>query len=152
MSMLTNRFLCSARPLIRFARLFGIDLDMGNYGRKKLIFTMIWSWLWLILNFTSNAVITIRRFMTKIMNMGEGQGNLSTVNDLMRLLNRVSMMVSNVIIHFVLVAKIRKKMADFLNCLETVDYNFSRPDLSSIRRYSILGVIWIVLTVTTIHE
>lgn len=153
--VLRNRFLRAIRYVDIFLRLTGVDLVYHNKKRFSKALRWIWSGLWLLLDGQSGIFITIQKHtMEKLIALFSSSAQLLIDGRLMDHLNDTLMRLSDLFFemftHYVLVLTIRPTLGRFFDSLEPIDNRLSRPNLSSIRMYSIACLIftaWIVCCV-----
>lgn len=148
MVVLTARFLQFAlAPLNFFLRLTGVHLCI-NYSTWKSRLIRSWGISLFVLCVQSNVYITIKR--TELLNdffsfLPSDEG---FARKLTSALFRLSALVSDVLIHFVLIFNIWPRIESFLEFLESVDCDLKRPNLSLVQRISFIGLIYTLCTVS----
>lgn len=141
---LKNRFLDSALPpLNAFFKLIGIHFKVRESNQGNL-FIRCWGILLLVLCVQSNIYITFKR--TKLFNdffsLLPNAKNFD--RELINAILRLSGLVSDVVVHTSLVFNIWPRIESFLAFLESVDYDLKRPNLSQVKRVSLIGLIYTV--------
>lgn len=151
---LYNRFVFEAiRPLRIFAEVVGVDLNVGGRGRRDRVLRMMLCVFWLSVSTGSNCYIFARRAASPLLLILFSAEELLTDGNLTRELNsalfKLTSFTVEVLTHNALVWIIRPTLNRFCQVLESVDRSLGRPDLSSLRLGSKLGlgfICWMVIT------
>lgn len=149
---LRNRFLHAIWYVDIFLKLTGVHLVYRHEKRLCKALRWIWGGLWLLLDAQSGIFITIRKHtLEKLIELFSSSAQLLIDGKLMDHLNDALMRLSDLFFemftHYVLVFTIRATLGRFFDALEPIDSRLNRPNLSSIRIHSIVGLIftaWIV--------
>ena len=149
MGLLTDRLFSAIAPLTFFFRIIGFDLiHLDRYKRKR---TGQIVQVWCIISITIDC---ITGFYALLITMGPVIAEVlfdrpSRVADsLLNLIGTTNKMFCTLLIHLIMVFKVEKQFRAFLSKLEIVKrIKPTEEDYFSIRRWSFIGVIWILLTV-----
>ncbi|EFX89765.1 hypothetical protein DAPPUDRAFT_346895 [Daphnia pulex] len=146
---LRDRFLLSAlSPLNILLQITGVFVNQNSETRWRQRFYRFWTFFLLILAVQSNIYIFVRRSFMMEQIFTYQQINVDRfIHFLVNALIRLSWAVSETIVHLILVFKMWPSVILYLETLETVDFNFGRPNLSPTKRYSLFGLIYVLLTV-----
>lgn len=148
MVVLTVRFLEFALPSMNFfLRLTGIHLDVRESTCKSR-FIRYWGIFLFFFCVQSNVYMTIKR--TQLLNVFFSflPRNEGFVREITNTIFRISALVSDFLVHFVLIFNTCPRIKSFLEFLEPVDCDFKRPNLSSVQRISIIGLVYTLCTVS----
>jgi hypothetical protein len=146
---LRDRFLLSVlSPLSILFKITGVFVIQNYEAQWRQRLYRFWTFFVFILAVQSNIYMFVRRtFMVEFFVGGPQITVARFIQVLLNELIRLSSLVSDTIIHLSLVFKIWPSVTLFLETLETVDLDFGRPNLSPIKRYSVFGLIYVLVTV-----
>ena len=144
---LSDRFFRLAlSPLSALLQIVGVFVNQNLDSQWRQRFYRSGTFFFLILAIQSNIYIFVRRSkITEIFFSSQKINDL--IQDLVNELTRFIQLVSDIIVHLSLVFKIWPSITLFLETLESVDLQFKRPSLSPIKRYSLLGLIYMLFMV-----
>ena len=154
--VLQRRFFHSTESLLSVMALTGVFLVPSDSHRLwKRVLIKSFSIFWLIFCLHSNAVMAIKR--TCLLNTGTGtfascvnaDGRL--IGQLTNMMIRLSQLISDTTIHLTLICTVEGTIVSFLNMLDQVDKDLKRPSLLSIRKTSLIGLIYLTTTVGEIN-
>lgn len=132
------RFYEWAAPFNIFLQCYGVDLHQLNQSSKaRRNFIRFWSWFLLILHILGLAGQYIDRLLLF-------KFNLNNINWLM---SRTNMMATCLLATCFVVFLASSRLVSIIEILEEVDRSLNRPNLSSLYRSSVIGIIWILITV-----
>jgi hypothetical protein len=146
---LRDRFLFTAlSPLSILLKATGVFVNPYSDSQWRRHLYRFWTFFLLILDIQSNVYTIVKKtllieFIFASQKIGVDRFIWALVNDFLRF----NAFVSNTIIHLSLVFKIWPSVILFLETLDSVDLNFQRPNLSPIKRYSFIGLIYLLFTV-----
>jgi len=144
-----ERFLLTALfPLNILLKFTGVFVNPYSDSRWRRHLYRFWTFFLLILDIQSNVYTIVKKtllieFIFASQKIGVDRFIWALVNDFLRF----NAFVSNTIIHLSLVFKIWPSVILFLETLDSVDLNFKRPNLSTIKRYSFVGLVYLLFTV-----
>lgn len=146
---LRERFFRSLGLLNFFLELTGIYMSsVVSPPSWKRFLTKIWSILLLVFCVQSNIYILLKRgciFNSLIKCPQKYDGQIAYLTNT---LIRVSQVLGDVTVQVSLVFTIQKTMTTFLQGLENIDNDFKRPSLMSVQRFSLIGLIFLIVTVS----
>ena len=145
---LKDRFLLTAlSPLIILLKFTGVFFNPSSESQWRRYLYQFWTFSLLILAIQANVYTFIKRTrITEFIFASQQIKNDQLVRILINELMRFSALVSESIIHLSLVFKVWPSVNLFLETLDSVDLNFKRPNLSSIKRYSFVGLVYLLFT------
>ena len=153
MVTLTDWFFSAIAPLHLFLRVIGFDLHhRANFKRKRLsqLFRM-WCILSIFIDFSTglNGVVTnLGPIINTIVN-----GRPNRVADLLlEVIQNINKMLGTLSIHLIMVFKVGKALQALLNQLGSIKSEPTKEDFSYMRRLSIIGRLWIILTVKSLFK
>ena len=135
---LHHRFGKYLAPLNLFLQCYGVDLHQlspTSETHRNLI--RLWGWVFLLIQIVGTGGQFINRIPSFTMN----------VENINRLLSRTNMLVTCLMTTSFIFFKAASRIVSFINSLQMIDRSLNRPDLSSLYRSSIIGVLWILITV-----
>jgi hypothetical protein len=147
---LRNRFLRLAlSPLSALLQIVGVFVNQNLDSQWRQRLYRSGTFFLLILAIQSNIYIFVRRSQIIEFFFDSQEINVDRliegiVDDLYRLIS----LVFDIIVHLSLVFKIWPSITLFLDTLESVDLQFEQPSLSPIKRYSLLGLIYMLFMVS----
>ena len=146
---LKDRFLLTAlSPLNIFLKFTGVFVNPYSDSQWRRHLYRFWTFFLLILAIQANVYIFIKRtLITEFIFASQQIKNDRLIRVIISELTRFSTLFSDIIVHFSLVFKIWPSVNLILETLDSVDLNFERPNLSSIKRYSFVGLIYPLFTV-----
>jgi hypothetical protein len=146
---LKDRFLLTAlSPLSTLLKVTGVYVNPYSDSQWRRHLYRFLSFFLLILAIQSNIYTYVKRTIINEFLFASQQIKVDRlIRVLVSELTRLSGLVSDTIIHLSLVFKIWPSVILFLETLESVDIDFERPNLSPIKRYSLFGLIYLLLTV-----
>jgi hypothetical protein len=146
---LKDRFLHTAlSPLSTLLKVTGVYVNLYSDSQWRRHLYRLWSFFLLILAIQSNIYILVKRTLINEFLFASQQIKVDRlIRVLVTELTRLSAVISDTIIHLSLIFKIWPSVILFLETLESVDIVFERPNLSPIKRYSLFGLIYLLLTV-----
>jgi uncharacterized membrane protein YcgQ (UPF0703/DUF1980 family) len=146
---LKDRFLLTAlSPLSILLKATGVFVNPYSDSQWRRYFYRFWTFFFLILAIQANVYIFVKRTrITEFIFASHQIKNDTIVRILISELTRFIAIVSESIIHLSLVFKVWPSVNLFLETLDSVDLNFKRPNLSSIKRYSFVGLIYLLFKV-----
>jgi hypothetical protein len=146
---LKDRFLLTAlSPLNILLKFTGVFLNPYSESQWRRYLYRFWTFFLLILAIQANVYIFIQMTrITELIFASQQIKNDQLVKILISELMRFIAIVSQSIIHLSLVFKVWPSVNLFLETLDSVDLNFKRPNLSSIKRYSFVGLIYLLFKV-----
>lgn len=148
-SFLKERFFRSLGMLHFFLELTGIFMSpLVSPPLWKRLLTKVWSVFLLVFCVQSNAYILLKRgcifnSFIKCPQKYDGQ-----IEYLTNTLIRVSQVLGDVTVQVAFVFTIQKTMTTFLHGLENIDNDFKRPSLVCVQRLSVIGLIFLIVTVS----
>ena len=146
---LKDRFLLTAlSPLSILLKATGVFVNPYSDSQWRRHLYRFWTFFLLILAIQANVYIFIKRtLITELIFASQQVKNDTLIKILISELTRFSTLFSDIIVHFILVFKVWPSVNLFSETLDSVDLNFKRPNLSSIKRYSFVGLIYLIFTV-----
>jgi hypothetical protein len=146
---LKDRFLLTAlSPLNILLKFTGVFVNPYSDSQCRRHLYRFWTYFLLILAIQANVYIFIQRTLIAEFIFASHQiKNDRLIRVLINELIRFTTLFSDTIVHFSLVFKIWPSVILFLETLDSVDLNFQRPNLSPIKRYSFIGLIYLLFTV-----
>ena len=148
---LKHRFLLTVfSPLSILLKAVGVFVNPYSDSQWRRHLYRVWTFFLLILSIQANVYIFVKR--TLVTEFFFTNQKISVNRFIWALINELiqfSSLVSDSIIHFILVFKIWPSVNLFLEILDSVDLDFKRPNLSLIKRYSLFGLIYLLFTVTS---
>lgn len=148
---LSNRFLHSLRFLVHFLKWVGIYIiTPASIGDNKWLFIRrwLWSYLWLLLSIESHLYIFIYRGLKHIIKtIYSTDYKMMTEGFTMSLIRLADIFLEAPTHLFLLILVYRSTFSRIFECLEPVDLRLGRPNLISIKYYSIASLICIAWTV-----
>ena len=146
---LKDRFLLTVfSPISILLNFTGVFVNPYPASQWRRHLYRFWTFFLLILAIQANVYIFVKRTLITEFFFASQKINVNRfiwvlINELLRF----SSLVSDSIIHIILVFKVWPSVNLFLETLESVDLDFKRPNLSSIKRYSFCGLIYLLFTV-----
>jgi hypothetical protein len=146
---LKDRFLLTAlSPLNILLKFTGVFVNPYSDSQCRRHLYRFWTYFLLILAIQANVYIFIQRTLIAEFIFASHQiKNDRLIRVLINELTRFITLFSDITIHIILVFKIWPSVNLILETLDSVDLNFERPNLSSIKRYSFVGLIYLLFTV-----
>jgi hypothetical protein len=146
---LKDRFLFTAlSPLNILLKFTGVFVNPYSDSQCRRHLYRFWTYFLLILAIQANVYIFIQRTLIAEFIFASHQiKNDRLIRVLINELTRFITLFSDITIHIILVFKIWPSVNLILETLDSVDLNFERPNLSSIKRYSFVGLIYLLFTV-----
>jgi hypothetical protein len=146
---LKNRFLLTAlSPLSILLKATGVFVNPYSDSQWRRHLYRFWTFFLLILAIQANVYIFIKGTLIAEFIFASHQiKNDRLIRVLINELTRFITLFSDITIHIILVFKIWPSVNLILETLDSVDLNFERPNLSSIKRYSFVGLIYLLFTV-----
>jgi hypothetical protein len=146
---LKDRFLLTAlSPLNILLKFTGVFVNPYSDSQCRRHLYRFWTYFLLILAIQANVYIFIQRTLIAEFIFASHQiKNDRLIRVLINELIRFTTLFSDTIVHFSLVFKIWPSVILFLETLDSVDLNFKRPNLSTIKRYSFVGLVYLLFTV-----
>ena len=146
---LRDRFLFTAlSPLIILLKATGVFVNPYSDSQWRRYLYRFWTFFLLILAIQANVYIFIKRtLITEFIFASHQIKNDRLIRVLINELTRFITLFSDITIHIILVFKIWPSVNLILETLDSVDLNFKRPNLSSIQRYSFVGLVYLLFTV-----
>jgi uncharacterized membrane protein YcgQ (UPF0703/DUF1980 family) len=146
---LKNRFLLTAlSPLSILLKATGVFVNPYSDSQWRRHLYRFWTFFLLILAIQANVYIFIKGTLIAEFIFASHQiKNDRLIRVLINELTRFITLFSDTTIHIILVFKIWPSVNLILETLDSVDLNFERPNLSSIKRYSFVGLIYLLFTV-----
>ena len=146
---LRDRFLFTAlSPLSILLKATGVFVNPYSDSQWRRYLYRFWTFFLLILAIQANVYIFIKGTLIAEFIFASHQiKNDRLIRVLINELTRFIAIVSESIIHLSLVFKVWPSVNLFLETLDSVDLNFKRPNLSSIKRYSFVGLVYLLFTV-----
>lgn len=148
MKELKERFFTTVSPLKYFLLIIGIDWNSNKLNTKFQGILKGWCLLCLAVDAIFSILYYVRRSQSEILNLFVYGNKEPAIDSFTKGIDRLNKLACNVSIHFILFFSISKMANDFLNQLENVDLTLNRPILYGIRRYSVAGIIWMLLLVS----
>lgn len=146
---LQDRFINSLQLFQKFLMITGVRLTPFDSLScwKKLIYRL-WSVFFLIFCVQSNSFIVIKRscLLNRFISCPQWFDNF--IGDLTNVLIRTSQLVSDTIIHITIILTLQPTITTFLKNLEFIDGLLKRPRLTRLKRLSLVGLIYLVVTVS----
>lgn len=138
--VLTNRLQNSLAPLLRYLQILGVDsCSQHQTGRICRYAIPCWGLLLLILHAQSASYLFFHPSRFK--------KSWRKMYDIIRLVTRASTTVLNLTAHWFLLTKMGPFILSFANRLKKIDKSLGTPNLSSVYKCSVSGIIWILITV-----
>jgi uncharacterized membrane protein YcgQ (UPF0703/DUF1980 family) len=146
---LKDRFLLTAlSPLSILLKATGVFVNPYSDSQWRRHLYRFWTFFLLILAIQANVYIFIKGTLIAEFIFASHQiKNDRLIRVLINELTRFITLFSDITIHIILVFKIWPSVNLILETLDSVDLNFERPNLSSIKRYSFVGLIYLLFTV-----
>jgi hypothetical protein len=146
---LKDRFLFTAlSPLNILLKFTGVFVNPYSDSQCRRHLYRFWTYFLLILAIQANVYIFIKGTLIAEFIFASHQiKNDRLIRVLINELTRFITLFSDITIHIILVFKIWPSVNLILETLDSVDLNFERPNLSSIKRYSFVGLIYLLFTV-----
>ena len=136
-----QRFRKSTVLLNRFLQMLGADLyPLHQHGRIRRYAIRIWGLFLLALHFQATGSMYLVR-------LESNRGKWLSLEKMNYLISRTFMMLLNWMAHWFLVMRVGPLFASFIQSLQELDKSLGRPDLSSLYKYSAMGIAWIFFTV-----
>jgi len=159
LTTLNERFIRSTRPMVLLLAFFGLDLKYSNarnYNQSdcQWIVKLGWCLLWLILHFLSSFYAFFMRTIRPVFaTLFQSSNNHAMVHgDPAETIMTVILHLSPIVfvgpfVHLFLVLTLRHTIQSILDGLEMLDLNLGRPELTSIRHWSIAATLWTIILV-----
>ena len=146
---LKDRFLLTAlSPLSILLKATGVFVNPYSDSQWRRYLYRFWTFFLLILAIQANVYIFIKGTLIAEFIFASHQiKNDRLISVLINELTRFITLFSDITIHIILVFKIWPSVNLILETLDSVDLNFKRPNLSSIKRYSFVGLVYLLFTV-----
>ncbi|KAI9557573.1 hypothetical protein GHT06_017401 [Daphnia sinensis] len=147
-SMKDRFFLSALWPLNNFLIATGVLLNQSNSQRKRRL-SRFWSFFVLGLTIQSNIYIWITGIRSFNILFSDQQISIDQlIRDVLMIdAIRLSYLVFDAVIHISLVFSMWPSVNLYLETLESVDFNLGRPKLSHLKRYSFVGLAYMLLEV-----
>ena len=149
-SYLADRFLQSTKPFGVPLELAGIDWDpLRRSSRWKRWLMYAWSLCWLIFNAESCLYMFSTNGVTHLTYLFSPGKNTSQIFSFSALISHTNPVIFGIAPHLILLCTLRQTAKLLCELLDPVDCQLKRPDLSSLRRYSVSGILWISLAASS---
>ena len=145
---LQQRFSHCTQPLFSIMAMTGVYLEpIGPRTTWKTLSKRLWSILWLIFCVQGSIFIVFKHFcpIKSFFTCG-AHGGFS--GELAIVLLRLSELVCDTVVHVTLIFTIESTITSFLKILEPVDNDLKRPSLWSVKRLTVIGLIYLMTTVS----
>ncbi len=155
MQILKRRFIRAIVPFDILLKTIGICLHLQSpFQFQKQFAFFSWSCICFIISFQAGLQIFIEIGLSNICHAFSpyNKGYPSRMDAFSKFVETTSSFLCGSLTYLVLTVTARKTMTQFCNSLDRIDYLAKRPNLASLRRLSMVAVIWILFTVTQIRR